>query len=131
MDETALTKIPGPTVMPSFKQSVSFAVNGIKIALKERHVRVHVLCALLVSVAGFCFGISQAEWLACLILFALVIGLEIMNTAIERLVDMISPEWNEKAGRVKDLSAGAVLCVSIFAVIAGILIFGKYILALF
>lgn len=110
---------------------MSFAIKGMRLALEEKHVRLDILIAVLVSTAGFYFHINATEWLICLLLFGLVIGLEVMNTAIERFVDMVQPNWDEKAGRVKDLSAGAVLCASIFAAIGGILIFGKYILALF
>ena len=117
--------------MPSFKRSFSYALNGVRIALEEKHVRVHLVIAVLVSAAGFCFRITPTEWLICLLLFGLVLGLEIINTAIERLVDMVQPDWHEKAGRIKDLAAGAVLCAGVFAAICGILIFGKYILALF
>jgi diacylglycerol kinase len=116
---------------PTFIQSMSFAIKGLKIALEEKHVRLDLFIAVVVSAAGFYFQITTTEWLICLLLFGLVIGLEVMNTAIERFVDMVQPNWDEKAGRVKDLSAGAVLCVSIFAAIGGILIFGKYVLALF
>lgn len=134
MDEGIKT-VQQPSIMiqkkPTFIQSMSFAIKGLRIALEEKHVRLDLLIAVLVSVAGFYFQITLTEWLICLLLFGLVIGLEIMNTAIERFVDMVQPNWDEKAGRVKDLSAGAVLCASVFAAIGGILIFGKYILALF
>jgi diacylglycerol kinase len=116
---------------PSFIQSMSFAIKGLKIAMEEKLVGLFFLIAVLVRAAVFYFQITVTEWLICLLLFGLVIGLEIMNTAIERFVDMVQPNWDEKAGRVKDLSAGAVLCASIFAALGGILIFGKYILALF
>jgi diacylglycerol kinase len=116
--------------MPSFKQSVFFALNGLKVAFEEKHIRVHLIAVLIVSAAGFYFSITQTEWLMCLLLFALVVGLEVMNTAIERFVDMVEPEWNEKAGKIKDLSAGAVLWSSVLAAVCGALIFGKYILAL-
>jgi len=116
---------------PTFIQSLSFAIKGLRIALEERHVRIDFLIALLVIAAGFYFQITVTEWLICILLFGLVIGLEVMNTAIERFVDMVQPGWDEKAGKVKDLSAGAVLCASVVAAIGGVLIFGKYILALF
>lgn len=114
----------------TFKQSFSFALNGLRIAFEEKHIRIHLLMVLIVCAAGLYFKITSGEWLVCLLLFGLVIGMEVMNTAIERLVDIVHPDWNERAGKVKDLSAGAVLCVSVFAAIGGILIFGKYILAL-
>lgn len=116
---------------PTFLQSLIFAVRGLKHAFAERHVRVEAGIALLVIAAGIYFRITRGEWLVCIVLFGLVMGLEIMNTAIERLVDLVHPAWEERAGKVKDLAAGAVLCASIAAAVAGILIFGKYILALF
>lgn len=114
----------------SFFKSLGFAINGIKLALEERHVRVHIVVALLVVAAGFFFKISQTEWLVCLLLFALIISLEIINTAIEQLVNLVNPQWHPLAGKVKDLSAGAILVASLIAIVCAVLIFGKYILAL-
>lgn len=117
--------------MPSFIQSMGYALNGLKLALKEKHVQIHLVVAVLVTIAGFYFHITQTEWLVCLLLFGLVIGLEIINTAIERFVDLVSPQQNPLAGKIKDLSAGAVLVSAIIAFISGVLIFLKYIIALF
>lgn len=117
--------------MSSFKESFTYAFNGFKFALSEKHFKIHLLAALLVTAAGFYFHITQTEWLICILLFALVISLEIVNTAIERLVDMVSPEQNPKAGTVKDLAASAVLVAAIAAVVCAVIIFAKYILALF
>lgn len=115
----------------SIRQSVVFAIRGLAIAWQEKHIRLELTIALLVSGAGWYFHITATEWLICFLLFGLVMGLEVMNTALERLVDMVQPDWDARAGNIKDLSAGAVLCACIFAALAGILIFGKYILALF
>lgn len=117
--------------MPSFKQSLSFAANGIKVFWEEKHMKIHSLIALAVIVAGLFFNITYTEWLICIILIALVLSLEIINTSIENLVNIISPDYNALAGKVKDLAAGAVLVSAIAAFICGILIFGKYIIALF
>lgn len=117
--------------MPSFIKSFGFALNGLKLAFKEKHVLVHFTFMVLVIIAGFFFKISTAEWLICLLLFGLVIGMEIMNTAVEHMVNLVSPSQNPLAGKIKDLSAAAVLIVAIIAFIAGCLIFGKYILDLF
>jgi len=117
--------------MPSFIKSVSYALNGLKIAFKEKHLKIHLAAVILVTIAGFYFHITQTEWLICLLLFALIVSLEIINTAIEHLVNLVSPQQNPLAGKIKDLAAGAVLVASIFAFIAGSLIFGKYILDLF
>lgn len=117
--------------MPSFIKSLNYAINGLKVAFREKHIRIHVIAAVLVIIAGFYFRITQTEWLICLILFALVISLEIVNTALEHFVNLVSPQHNPLAGKVKDLSAGAVLVSATAAFIAGCLIFGKYIIDLF
>lgn len=116
--------------MPTFKESLSYAVKGIQIFLEEKHIKVHAVIAVLVVIAGLMFKITIAEWLMCLFLIGLVIGFEIINTAIENLVNLVSPDYHPLAGKVKDLAAGAVLLAACIAVIGGVLIFGKYILAL-
>jgi diacylglycerol kinase (ATP) len=80
--------------------------------------------------AGFYFNICGTEWLILLLCIGLVLSLETINTAIEYLVDFVEPNQNSKAGAIKDLSSAAVLIASIISVIIGIMIFGKYILAL-
>jgi undecaprenol kinase len=117
--------------MSSFAKSFSYAFNGLRLAFKDNHMKVHVLIALLVIGAGFFFHITQTEWLVCCIVIGLVISLEVVNTAIEHFVDLVEPNHNPKAGAIKDLAAGAVLVAAIAAVVCGALIFGKYILALF
>ncbi len=117
--------------MSSFAKSVSYALKGLRLAFKDNHMKVHVLVAFLVVAAGFWFHITQTEWLICCIVIALVISLEVINTAIEHFVDLVEPNHNPKAGAIKDLSAGAVLVGAMAAVVCGIMIFGKYIMALF
>lgn len=117
--------------MPGFIKSLGFALNGLKLAFREKHVMVHFCAVALVVIAGFYFQISMTEWLICLVLFGLVISLEVMNTAVEQLVNLISPQHHPLAGKIKDLSAAAVLVSAIIAFIIGCLIFGKYILDLF
>jgi diacylglycerol kinase len=115
--------------MSSFAKSVSYAFNGCRLAFKDNHMKVHVLMAVLVISAGFFFGITQTEWLSCSMVIGLVIGLEIVNTAIEHFVDLVEPHFNPKAGAIKDLAAGAVLVASVVAVVCGLVIFSKYISA--
>ena len=76
------------------------------------------------------FGITKTEWLFVVVAIALVIITEMLNTAIEFLVDFVSPEYNELAGKVKDIAAGAVLFAALMAAVIGILVFGPYLLAL-
>lgn len=92
---------------------------------------VHLLAAILVILAGFLLNISRLEWIAIIFVITLVIALEIINTAIELLVDWISPEHHPQAGKIKDLAAGAVLIAAIGAAITGVMIFLPKITALF
>jgi undecaprenol kinase/diacylglycerol kinase (ATP) len=77
----------------------------------------------MVVVAGWHFSISVAEWLAIVLCVGAVLVTELINTAIETLVDMVSPEFNVKAGLVKDIAAAAVLIAAIMAVIVALIIF--------
>ncbi len=112
--------------MKAFIKSLSYALNGIIVSISEKHIRIHLAMMICVIAAGFYFNITQTEWLICCLLFGLVISLEIINTAIEKIVNIISPEKNDEAGKIKDLAAGAVLVAAITAAICGALIFSKY-----
>jgi diacylglycerol kinase len=81
---------------------------------------------MIVIAAGFYYNIGEGEWLAIMLAIGLVISLELMNTAMEHLVDLVSPAYHEKAGRVKDIAAGAVLVASAAAGVVGVMIFWKY-----
>lgn len=112
--------------------SFKYAFKGIGSSLKsERNMKIHFAMMALVIIAGILLNISMWEWIICFILFGLVISLEMVNTAIEIVVDMISPEYNLKAGHVKDIAAGAVLVNAIVAFIVGLLIFLPKIIRLF
>lgn len=112
--------------------SFKYAFKGIGSSLKsERNMKIHFAMMVLVIIAGIFLNISIWEWITCFILFGLVISLEMVNTAIEIVVDMVSPEYNLKAGHVKDIAAGAVLVNAIVAFIVGLLIFLPKIISLF
>ncbi len=112
--------------------SFKYAFKGIGSSLKsERNMKIHFAMMVLVIIAGILLNISMWEWIICFILFGLVISLEMVNTAIEIVVDMVSPEYNLKAGHVKDIAAGAVLVNAIVAFIVGLLIFLPKIIRLF
>ncbi|MCX6281654.1 MAG: diacylglycerol kinase family protein [Bacteroidetes bacterium] len=113
-------------------RSFRFATKGIVSVIATQHnFRIHLVAMALVFSAAFLFNITGAEWCIVLLASALVLSLEIVNTAIESLVDLVSPGYHEKAGLIKDLSAAAVLVSAIFAAVAGIVIFGPYIVAYF
>ena len=104
--------------------SFKFAFNGIAYVLRtQRNAQIHFLAAIVVIVLGISYKIETLEW--CLIIFAigLVIMAEMFNTTIEFLVDLISPEFHHKAGKAKDMAAGAVLIAAIIAAIIGIIVF--------
>lgn len=94
-------------------------------------MKIHLFAAAAVIIFGLILHISKTEWLVCLILFALVMGAELMNTAIEAVVDLVCPQKNDLAKLAKDASAGAVLVCAIFSAIAGGIIFVPKLIALF
>ena len=101
------------------------ALTGIFTAFKEeRNLRKHVLSALAVIVAGLIFDLSAIEWLFLFLSIFLVIAFEIVNSAIENVVDLASDyHFSMRAKNAKDMAAGAVLVVSGFAVVTGLIIF--------
>ena len=105
--------------------SLEFALTGIFTAFKEeKNMRSHVLSAFAAIIAGLIFRISAAEWLFLLLSIFLVIAFEIMNSAVENVVDLASDyHFSMRAKNAKDMAAGAVLVVSGFAVVTGLIIF--------
>ena len=105
--------------------SLEFALTGIFTAFKEeKNMRSHVLSAVAAIIAGLIFRISATEWLFLLLSIFLVIAFEIMNSAVENVVDRASDyHFSMRAKNAKDMAAGAVLVVSGFAVITGLIIF--------
>ena len=105
-------------------RSFGYAFKGIKAVFgNEANMNIHLIISILVIVCGFIFNISISEWMLCIICFGLVISLEMLNSAIENLVNLVSPEQNKIAGKIKDISAGAVLIAAICAAIVGLIIF--------
>jgi diacylglycerol kinase len=112
--------------MKKLLKSFGYAIKGMYIALKEQqNMRIHLLAILVVTLAGIYLGLSAIEWGIIALTMGLVISTEMMNSAIESLVDLISPEYNEKAGKIKDVAAGAVLVAAIIATVVAIYIFGN------
>lgn len=112
-------------------KSFAYAWKGIKRFIRAEHnVWIHLTIAILTVIAGFFFEIQRMEWIAIIICIGMVIAAEAFNTAIERLVNLVSPEWHRIAGEVKDIAAGAVLICAIAAAIVGLIIFIPYIMVL-
>lgn len=112
-------------------RSFGYAFEGIWSGIrKERNMKIHCLAVILVTLAGTLFQITASEWCICLVLFALVVSLELVNTAIEAAVDLVTEEKQPLAKLAKDTAAGAVLFSAIVSVIAGCIIFLPYLLEL-
>lgn len=107
-----------------FIKSTTFAIKGIGSMIKsENNARIHLLASALVISAGFYFQLNLQEWLWISLAITLVWILEALNTAIEAIIDLVSPKFHPLAGKAKDIAAGAVLIASIFALIVGTIIF--------
>lgn len=108
----------------SLKDSFQYAFEGIAETVKcERNMKIHLFAVAMVLLLGSVFKISKNEWIICIILFSLVIGGELLNTAIEAVVDLAMPKEHRLAKKAKDALAGSVLVVAIGATIIGGIIF--------
>lgn len=105
-------------------KSIGYAYKGAAYLVKtEASIKVQVVIAIAVTIAGFYFDITATEWLIQVLCIGLVISLEGVNTAIEYLADFIHPDLHASIGRIKDISAGAVFIASVAAIIAAIIIY--------
>lgn len=112
-------------------RSFGYAFRGVAAMLRlQANARIHAVATLLVVGLGFFFRICAGEWCAIVAVIGLVWTAEGLNTAIETLTDLVSPEAHPLAGRAKDLAAGAVLCAAVAAFIVGAIVFLPKLLAL-
>jgi diacylglycerol kinase len=113
------------TLMQSFRN----AFNGLFHALRnERNLWIHMGAIVLVIVLGLILKLEPIRWALLICAIGFVVITELLNTAIERLTDMVTSEYCEKARLVKDIAAGAVLVGAILAVVIGLFVFFKPIL---
>lgn len=116
--------MPKESFLANRIKSVGFAFKGALLLIRtEASIKIQVFIAVMMTIAGFYFNISTTEWILQLFAIALVLGVEGMNTAIEKISDYIQPEFDVKIGFIKDISAGAVMLVSIVASIIGMIIY--------
>lgn len=105
-------------------KSIGFAFRGaIKLITTEHSVMVQSSLAVIMIIAGFVFHISRQEWMMQILAFGLVLGIESMNTAVEKIADFIHPEFHDRIGFIKDIAAGAVMFAALAAVAIGLLIY--------
>ena len=105
-------------------KSLGFAFKGaFKLITTEHSIMVQSSIGVLMIIAGFCFHISHEEWLIQTLAIGLVLGIEGLNTAVEKVADFIHPEFHEKIGFIKDIAAGAVFFAAITAFTIGCIIY--------
>ena len=105
------------------------AFNGMAILLSSQtNARLHLIATVAVVALGYYFQISVNEWILITIAIAMVFSAELFNTAMERLADVIDPEYNPKIKTIKDLAAAGVLMTALGAAIIGIFLFGSRII---
>lgn len=113
---------------PAIHKSFLNAFRGIFLMMKsERNFQIELLAFMINLFLVFYLKLSAADAVCILIVSFIVLAAEIFNTAIEKICDMIQPEFDMRIGFIKDISAGAVLLISISSVIVGILVYWKYI----
>lgn len=107
-------------------RSFRFAFRGIWLVFRyENNTRIHLLATLAVLILGWWLKLNYVEWAIIVTQIGLVWAAEAVNTAIERIVDFISPSHDPRAGAIKDIAAGAVLIIAIAAAVVGCIIFGR------
>lgn len=105
-------------------KSMGFALKGaIKLATTEHSVMVQSSIAVLLVIAGFYFEITREEWMFQTLAIGLVLSVEGLNTAVEKVADFIHPEFHEKIGFIKDIAAGAVFFAAMTAIVIGCIIY--------
>lgn len=115
-----------------FLHAVKYAWEGIfTFFSKERNGQIQLATTGVAIIFSFLFSITKTEWFIVLMLCGMVMLTEMLNTAIEKLCDKVCTDYDEKIKVIKDVSAGAVLLVAVFAVIIGLMIFVPYLIAFF
>jgi len=105
-------------------KSIGIAFRGALLLIKtEASVKIQLIVLIIITLAGFYFNLSSTEWVMQTFAIGLVMAIEGVNTAIEKLSDFIHPDQNPKIGFIKDISAGAVFIAAICAFVIGIIIY--------
>ena len=105
-------------------KSIGFALKGAyKLITTEHSIMIQFSIAILLVIAGFYFHISREEWMMQTLAVGLVLGIESLNTAVEKIADFIHPEFHDRIGFIKDIAAGAVMFAATAAIVVGLLIY--------
>ncbi|WP_159799134.1 diacylglycerol kinase family protein [Flavobacterium sp. MK4S-17] len=105
-------------------KSMVYAFQGaFKLITTEHSVMVQFFIGILVTIAGFYFKITATEWMLQILAIGLVLGIEGLNTAVEKIADFIHPQYHERIGFIKDIAAGAVFFAAMAALCIGAIIY--------
>jgi len=117
--------LSGESYFKARLRSIRIAMEGVRqVFITQQNARVHVLAALIVFAGGLLFKLSGLEWAVLLLVVGFVWAAEILNTAVEDVVDLVSSANTPAAKRIKDISAGAVLISAVISILVGLIIFG-------
>ncbi|MCX2678710.1 diacylglycerol kinase family protein [Galbibacter sp. EGI 63066] len=105
-------------------KSIGYALKGAYLLLKtETSIQIQAIIAIVMTIAGFYFQLSSTEWILQILTIALVMSIEGLNTAVEKMADFIHPEHHHRIGFIKDIAAGAVFIAAVAAIIIGAIIY--------
>jgi diacylglycerol kinase (ATP) len=112
------------TLLTGRLKSVVFAFKGaLKLITTEHSVMVQSSLVVIMTLAGFYFEISATEWMFQVLVFGLVLSIEGLNTAVEKIADFVHPDYHERIGFIKDIAAGAVFFAAMTAITIGAIIY--------
>ena len=112
-------------------RSFGYAIEGLtQLVRRQRNARIHMILTIIACTAAWAWGLSRIEWLILILTIGLVLGLEAVNTAVEAVVDLVSPQFHPLAKLAKDVAAGGVLMAALCALGVGLLLFGERLFAL-
>ncbi len=110
--------------MKKTRDSIKYALCGIKYVFEsQRNIRIQLAIMIIAYITGYILNISSVEWLILILISTIILTLEIINTALEEVVNLVTEEYKKTAKHAKDTAAGAVLTASFFAIIIGLIIF--------
>lgn len=116
------------TLLTGRLKSVKFAFQGaVKLITTEHSIMVQFSIGIMMTLAGFYFHISPTEWLFQTMAIGLIMSIEGLNTAVEKIADFIHPNYHERIGFIKDIAAGAVFFAALTAIAIGLIIYIPYI----
>lgn len=113
-------------------KSIAYAFKGAyKLLFTEHSIMIQFSIGILITIAGFYFDISKSEWLIQTLCIGLVLSIEGLNTAVEKVADFVNPDYHEKIGFIKDIAAGAVFFAALTAIVVGMIIYVPYLVKLY